>query len=95
MTNDWIFKTLYISKPQIYLQESMSIIQLDLPQEMKEEILEKAKIKNLRTKIYLMVITLDLNLIEDNTEEAYNQEEDLSEIFYYNLNKIENPNEDN
>ena len=38
-----------------------------------------------------MVITLNLNLIEDNTEEAYNQEEDLSEIFYYDLNKIENP----
>ena len=39
-----------------------------------------------------MVITLDLNMIEDNIEEAYNQEEDISEIFYYNLNKIENPN---
>ena len=57
---------------------------------MKEEILEKAKIINLRTKIYLMVLTLDLNLIEDNTEEAYNQEEDFSKIFYYNMNKIEN-----
>ena len=53
--------------------------------------LENAKMENLRTKIYLMVITLDLNLIEDNTEEAYNQEEDFSEIFYYDLNKIENP----
>ena len=61
---------------------------------MKKEILEKAKIENLRIKIYLMIITLDLNLIEDNTEEAYNQDEDLSEIFYYNLNKLENPNED-
>ena len=29
-------------------------------------------------------------MIEDKTKEAYNQEEDLSEIFYYNLNKIEN-----
>ena len=59
---------------------------------MKEEILENARIENLRTKIYLMIITLDLNLIKDNTEEAYNQEEDLSEIFYYNLNMIESPN---
>ena len=41
-----------------------------------------------------MIITLDLNLIEDNTKEAYNRDEDLSEIFYYNLNKMENPNED-
>ena len=47
--------------------------------------------ENLRTKIYLMVITIDLNLIENNENEAYNQEEDFSEIFYYNLNKIENP----
>ena len=60
---------------------------------MKEEILEKVKIQNLRIKIYLMVITLDLNLIEDNIEEAYNQE-DFSEIFYYDLNKIENPTYD-
>ena len=37
-----------------------------------------------------MVITLDLNLIENNDNETYNQEQDLSEIFYYNLNKIEN-----
>ena len=68
----------------------MTIIQLHLPQEMKEEILIKAKIENLRTKIYLMVITLDLNIVDDNNEiqEAYNQEEDLSEIFYSNLNKI-------
>ena len=31
-----------------------------------------------------MVITLDLNIVDDNEEiqEAYNQEEDLSEIFY-------------
>ena len=47
-----------------------------------------------------MVITLDLNLvnndIDNNIEEVYNQEEDLSEIFYYNLNRIESPNiEDN
>ena len=63
---------------------------------MKEEILEKAKIQNLKTKIHLMIITLDLNLLENNTEEAYHQEEDLSEIFYYKLNNIENPtNEDN
>ena len=59
---------------------------------MRVEILEKAKIKNLRIKIYLMVITLDLNLIEDN--KAYNQEKYLSEIFYFNLNKIENPTYD-
>ena len=39
-----------------------------------------------------MIITLDLNLIEDNTEEAYNQDEDLSEVFY--CNKMENSNED-
>ena len=72
---------------------SQAIIQLNLPQEMKEEILIKAKIKNLRTKIYLMIITLDLNLVDDNDEiqEAYNQEEDLSEIFYRNLNKIGSP----
>ena len=100
LTNDWILKTLYISKPQISLQESMTIIQLNLPQEMKEEILIKTKIKNLRTKIYLMIITLDLNLVNDNIDniiqEAYNQEQDLSEIFYSNLNRIENPNiEDN
>ena len=76
LTNDWILKTLYISKPQISLQKSMTIIQLNLPQEMKEEILIKAKIENLRTKIYLMVITLDLNLvnnsIDNNIQEAYN-----------------------
>ena len=41
-----------------------------------------------------MVINLDFNLIEDNTEEAYNQEENLSDIFYYNLNKIENSDKD-
>ena len=39
-----------------------------------------------------MVITLDLNLvnnnIDNNIQKAYNQE-DLSEIFYRNLNKIE------
>ena len=37
-----------------------------------------------------MIITLDLNLIESNIKEAYNQEEDYSEIFYYKLNKIDN-----
>ena len=36
-----------------------------------------------------MIITLELNLVNNNIEEAYNQEEDLSEIFYSNLNKIE------
>ena len=93
LTYNWILKTLYISKPQISQEESMIIIQLDLPQEMKEEILIKAKIENLRTKIYLMVITLDLNIVDDNNEilEAYNQEEDLSEIFYINLNKVGSP----
>ena len=93
LTYNWILKILYISKPQISQEESMTIIQLHLPQEMKEEILIKAKIENLRTKIYLMVITLDLNIIDDNNEilEAYNQEEDLSEIFYSNLNKIGSP----
>ena len=59
---------------------------------MKKEILVKDKIENLRTKIYWMIITLDLNLvnnnIDNNIQEAYNQE-DLSEIFYSNLNKIE------
>ena len=43
-----------------------------------------------------MVITLDLNIlnnnIDNNIKKAYKQEEDLSEIFYYNLNKIKNPN---
>ena len=93
LTYNWILKTLYISKPQISQEESMTIIQLNLPQEMKEEILIKAKIENLRTKIYLMIITLDLNLVEDNDDiqEAYNQEEDLSEIFYSNLNKVRSP----
>ena len=47
-----------------------------------------------------MIITLDLNLvnnnIDNNIQEAYNQEEDLSKIFYSNLNMIESPNiEDN
>ena len=36
--------------------------------------------------------TLDLNLVNNKIEETYNQEEDLSEIFYYNLNKIDSPN---
>ena len=31
LTNDWILKTLYISKPQISLEKSMTIIQLNLP----------------------------------------------------------------
>ena len=93
LTYNWILKTLYIYKPQISQEESMTIIQLNLPKEMKEEILIKAKIENLRTKIYLMVITLDLNIVDDNNEilEAYNQEEDLSEIFYSNLNKVGSP----
>ena len=75
LTYNWILKILYISKPQISQEESMTIIQLNLPQEMKEEILIKAKIENLRTKIYLMVITLDLNIIDENEDiqEAYNQ----------------------
>ena len=38
-----------------------------------------------------MVITLDLNLInnniDNNIQEAYNQEEQFSEIFYSNLNR--------
>ena len=68
----------------------MTLIQLDLPQDMKEEILKKGKIKNLRTKIYLMITTLDLNLMESNNEEAYNQEKDYSEMLYYKLNKIDN-----
>ena len=49
---------------------------------MKEEILKKYKIENLRTNIYLMIITLELNIVNNNIEKAYNQEEDLSEIFY-------------
>ena len=43
-----------------------------------------------------MIITLYLNLINDNIDnniqETCNQEEDLSEIFYSNLNKIESSN---
>ena len=66
---------------------------------MKDEILIKPKIENLRTKIYLMVITLDLNLvnnnIDNNIQETYNQEEDFSEIFYYNMKKIEISNIEN
>ena len=93
LTYNWTLKTLYISKPQISQDESMTIIQLNLPREMKEEILIKAKIENLRTKIYIMIITLDLNLVDDNNDiqEAYNQEEDLIEIFYSNLNRIGSP----
>ena len=44
LTNDWILRTLYIANPQMYLQESMTIIQLNLSQKIKEEILVKAKI---------------------------------------------------
>ena len=96
IVEDWIIKSLYISKPQTTFQELITIMQLKLPQDMKDEILEKAKIENLNTKIYLMIITLDLNVLENNTEESYHQEEDLSEIFYYKLNNIENPTyEDN
>ena len=71
----------------------MAIIQLNLPQEMKEEILIKSKIEHLKTKIYLMIISLDLNLVDDNNDiqEAYNQEKYLSEIFYSNLNRIGSP----
>ena len=60
---------------------------------MKEEILIKTNLENLRPKIYLMIIILDLNLVNDNNDiqEAYNQEEDLSKIFYSNLNRIESP----
>ena len=36
LTYNWILKTLYISKPQISQEESMTIIQLNIPQEMKE-----------------------------------------------------------
>ena len=46
-----------------------------------------------------MVIALYLNLvnnnIDNNIQEAYNQEEDLNEIFYCNLNKIKIPNIEN
>ena len=40
-----------------------------------------------------MIITLDLNLVDDNNDiqEAYNQEKNLSEIIYSNLNIIESP----
>ena len=43
LINDWILRRLYISKPQISLQELRTIIQLYLPQDMKEEILERWK----------------------------------------------------
>ena len=36
-----------------------------------------------------MIINLDLNIMESNDEEAYNQEDDLSKIFYYKLNEID------
>ena len=90
MTEYWIIRRYYIFQPQITFQESMTLIQLDLPQDMKEEILEKVKMENLRTNIYLMIIILDLNLMESNNEEACNQEEEYSGIFYYKLNKIDN-----
>ena len=32
LTNEWILKIIYISKPQMSLLESMTIIQLNLPQ---------------------------------------------------------------
>ena len=32
LTNEWILKIMYICKPQISLLESMTIIQLNLPQ---------------------------------------------------------------
>ena len=38
-----------------------------------------------------MIITLYLNMVNDNInniQEAYSQEENLSEIFYSNLNSI-------
>ena len=52
----------------------MKIIQLNMLQKMKKEILIKVKIENLRTKIYLMVITLDLKLVNknNNIQKAYN-----------------------
>ena len=53
-----------------------------IKEEMKEEILKKCKIENLRTNIYLMIITLELNIENNNIEKAYNQEKYLSEIFY-------------
>ena len=46
-----------------------------------------------------MIITLDLNLVNDNSnniQEAYNLEKDITKMFYSNLNRIETPNiEDN
>ena len=42
-----------------------------------------------------MVITLDINLVNNNIQEVYNQEEVLSENFYYDLNKMEFPNIEN
>ena len=41
-----------------------------------------------------MIITLYLNIVYGNIKETYNQE-DLSEIFYYNLNKMKIPNIEN
>ena len=73
----------------------MIITQLNLPQEMKEEILIKGKIENLRTKIYLMIITLYLNLVNDNIDNNIKKpyyQEDFSEIFYSNLNRIKSSN---
>ena len=34
-------------------------------------------------------------LVNNNIEEGYNQEKDLSENFYYNLNKMEIPDIEN
>ena len=36
--NDWIIKRLYIFKTQITFQKSITIIQLNLPKEIKKEI---------------------------------------------------------
>ena len=45
--------------------------------------------RKFKNKNILMIINLDLNIMESNDEEAYNQEYDLSKIFYYKLNKID------
>ena len=51
---------------------------------MKEEVLEKVKIENLRTKIYLMIINLDLNIIESHDEERNH----LNGFLHYFLNLL-------
>ena len=48
LTYNLILKTLYISKPQISPEESMTIIQLNLPQE--NEIINTNKSKNRKFK---------------------------------------------